>query len=335
MSNNVKAGHKNKQSYANTRTTGKEQYYTEANVVDLCLAEVKKHIDLDDKMILEPCGGTGEFIEGFLRIGIDPKNIVSMDIEPHHHMVSKGNYLETEFEHKNFVSITNPPFGRASQLAKEFFGHAAEHSDYICYLIPKSWRKWSIQNSLHENFHLIADIEMPRNCFYLPEGEESKKDVLNTVFQIWEKRDTKRKKIKIPDNKLIKKIQPTKKKVNVYRDQKARTFYELVGEEYVEVKESLYTKDVQKRPDKITGANFEMIVFGYSCGKCKELNEFEKYEAKTTTMYLYIERDDVKQFLMDHDFSDHYGNVAYVEALSIEEINYELNKHFGLKNFVF
>ena len=65
MSNNVKAGHKNKQSYANTRTTGKEQYYTEANVVDLCLAEVKKHIDLDDKMILEPCGGTGEFIEGF------------------------------------------------------------------------------------------------------------------------------------------------------------------------------------------------------------------------------------------------------------------------------
>lgn len=335
MSNNVKAGHKNKQSYANTRTSGDEQYYTDPDVVDLCLAEVEKHIDLKGKMILEPCGGTGEFIQGFLRIGIDPKNIVSMDIEPHHHMVSKGNYLKTEFEHKNFVSITNPPFGRASQLAKEFFNHAAEHSDYICYLIPRSWRKWSTQNSLHENFHLIADIDMPKNCFYLPDGERNEKDVLNTVFQIWEKRDAKRKKIKIPNNKLIKKIQPTKKNVNVYRDQKARTFYELVDEEYVEVKESLYAKDVQKRPDKITGANFEMIVFGHSCGKCKDLDPNERYEAKTTTMYLSIDREDVKDFLRNHDFSRYYKNVAYVEALSMEEINYELNKHFNLKNFVF
>ena len=37
--NNVKNGHKNTQSYANTRTTGKEQYYTNEDVVDICLAE--------------------------------------------------------------------------------------------------------------------------------------------------------------------------------------------------------------------------------------------------------------------------------------------------------
>lgn len=311
--NNVKAGHKNKQSYANTRTTGKEQYYTNADTVDLCLSEVQKHIDLTGKRILEPCGGTGEFIKGFQRIGIDDSFIESYDIEPKHPMVQEANYLETDFTSVcgGFVTITNPPFGRASSLAKKFFNHAADHCDYICYLIPKSWRKWTTQNSLDKRFHLIADIEMPKNCFYLPDGTENKKDVLNTVFQIWEKRETKRKKIKIPDNGLIKKIQPSKKTVLDKNSKKVQ------------------------RPDKITGANFQMIVFGHSCGKCKRLDESTEYDAKTTTMYLKIERDDVKTFLEGHDFSEYYNNVSYVQALSIEEINYELNNHFGLKNFVF
>lgn len=334
MKNNVKAGHKNKQSYANTRVTGKEQYYTDEAVVDLCLEEVQKHINLKGRMILEPCGGTGEFIKGFLRIGIPTNNIESYDIEPKHPMVQMGNYLETQFTHKNYVSITNPPFGRASQLAKQFFEHAAEHSDYICYLIPKSWRKWSTQNSLNEHFHLVADIDMPKNCFYLPDGSKDEKDVLNTVFQIWEKRKTKRKKIKIPNHKLVKKLQPKKKEVTVYQQEK-RQLFEYVNGQLTRIQDQLYKKTKQKRPDKIKGANFEMIVFGHSCGKCKELDPNLEYEAKTTTMYLSIDRDDVKQFLMNHDFSHHYNNVAYVQALSMEEINYELNKHFGLKNFVF
>ena len=332
MKNNVQAGHKNKQSYANTRTTGKEQYYTDSVVVDLCLQEVVKHVDLKGLTVLEPCGGTGEFIEGLKTIGV--KKIVSYDIEPKHPMVQKGNYLETTFENKNMVSITNPPFGRASQLAKQFFNHAAEHSDYICYLVPKSWRKWTTQNSLNEYFHLITDIDMPKNCFYLSDGTKNEKDVLNTVFQIWEKRKTKRKKIKVPDNKLIKKIQPKKKQVTVYQPT-SRELYEVVDGQIVKVSDEFYTKTKQSRPDKIKGANFQMIVFGYSCGQCKEMDSTLEYEAKTTTMYLNIDRQDVKDFLTQHDFSKYYNNVSYVQALSIEEINYELNEHFGLKNFVF
>ena len=132
MSNNVKGGHMNKQSYANTRTTGKEQYYTNAAVVDLCLEEVQKHIDLTDRTLLEPCGGTGEFIKGFQRIGIPTSNIISYDIEPLHWLVQEANYLETDFSaYKNLVAITNPPFGRASSLAKQFFNHAAEHCEYF------------------------------------------------------------------------------------------------------------------------------------------------------------------------------------------------------------
>ena len=306
MKNNVKAGHKQKQSYANTRTTGKEQYYTNSDVVDTCLKLVQKHINLEGKFILEPCGGTGEFIEGFKRIGIPDDLIVSYDIEPKHPKVVEGNYLEIDFGHKNYVSITNPPFGRMSTLAKKFFNHAANHSDYICYLIPKSWRKWSSQNSLDNRFHLIADIEMPKNCFYLPEGQETKKDVLNTVFQIWEKRHLRREKIVITDNELVKKITPVMKET---KDKNG--------------------KDV-KRPDHVTGANFEMIVFGHSCGKYKDLDPTQKYDAKTTTMYFKIERQDVIDAMKQIDFSYHFNNVSYVQALSLQEINFELNKFFNL-----
>ena len=319
--NNVQEGHKQKQSYSNTRKTGKEQYYTNPEVVDICLEMVAKHIDLTGKTIIEPCGGTGEFIKGLVRAGISENQIISYDIEPKHPLVKEGNYLETkwESEEQSFISITNPPFGRASSLAKKFFNHDAGHCDYICYLVPKSWRKWSLHNSLDSKFHLIADIELPKNCFYRPNEEKSKKDVLNTVFQIWERRDHDRPEIKIPDHGLVEKVQPVPK----------ITKRELVKDSKGNVKEKL-----TKRPDYVEGANFQMIVFGHSCGKTSEITE-PRVDAKTTTMYFKIEKEEVKQALREIDFSKYFKNVAYVEALSLQEINYELNAYFGLPNFSF
>ena len=334
MSNNVKGGHKNKQSYANTRTTGKEQYYTNAAVVDLCLEEVQKHIGLTGRTLLEPCGGTGEFIKGFQRIGIPTSNIISYDIEPLHWLVQEANYLETDFSaYKNLVAITNPPFGRASSLAKQFFNHAAEHCEYICYIVPKSWRKWTTHNALPLNFHLIADIDMPNRGFYLPDGSTPDEDVLSTVFQIWQRKKKKRKLIKVPDHKLIKKITPKQKIVTSHK-KVTKTLYELVDNKYVEFEVPCYEKVKVKRPDYVVGANFEMIVFGHSCGKCREITE-DRVDGKTTTMYLKIDRQDVKDALKAIDFSKYYNNVSYVQALSIQEINYELNEWFGLKNFKF
>lgn len=337
MSNNVKNGHRLKQSYANTRTTGKEQYYTNPDVVDTCIQEVAKHIDLSNRFILEPCGGTGEFIEGLKRHGIPEDKIVSYDIEPKHPKVILSDYLKTDIGYKNYVSITNPPFGRMSTLAKKFFNHAADHSDYICYLIPKSWRKWSTQNSLDNRFHLVADIELPKNCFYLPNNQETKKDVLNTVFQIWEKRQTERQKIVIPDNNLIKKIIPKMKKVKVYQKIKEKLYKKdkATGQFYEIETENLRKVDTQSRPDSVTGANFEMIVFGHSCGKFKELDPKQRYDAKTTTMYFKIDRQDVIDAMKEIDFSVHYNNVSYVQALSLQEINYELNEYFKLNNYKF
>jgi predicted RNA methylase len=296
--NAVKDGHKNKQSYANKRTTGKEQYYTNPDVVDLCLEEVSNHVELRDRFILEPAGGTGEFIKGFQRLGISNDKIISFDIEPKHDLVKQADYLTVDMRsYKDLIAITNPPFGRASSLAKKFFNHCAEHSEYICFLVPKSWRKWTTHNSLNKNFHLISDIEMPKNCFYLPDNKRKKKDVLNTVFQIWQRRDVKRNKIKVPDHGLIRKILPDKQK-------------------------------------KVTGANFSIVVFGHSCGRCENI-DVPVVDYKTTTMYLKIDDESVKNALREIDYSIYYNNVAYVQALSIQEINFELNNYFNLKNYKF
>jgi len=293
MSNKVKAGHKKSQSYANKRKTGKEQYYTSPEAVDICLNELKNHIDVNKFCFLEPAGGTGEFIKGFQRMGIQDDQIISYDIEPKHPLVNQQNFLETTKinSDKPICCITNPPFGRASSLAKKFFNKAAESSDYIGFLVPKSWRKWSVHNSLDLNFHLIADIDMQNDCFYLPDGTKKEKSTLKTVFQIWQKKDVKRKKIKIKDHGLLKKINKDKNGM-------------------------------------IHNADVQLIIFGYSAGKVFELNR-NPTKYVTTSAYFQADQKTIDA-MRKVDMSKFYNNVAYVQALSINEINYCLNDYFGL-----
>lgn len=188
----------------NTRKTGKEQYYTLPSVVDRCVdIGLKYH---QGEKFLEPAGGTGEFIEGLIRRGADRSRIISMDIEPKHDLVKKQDFLTSRLFEPVFT-ITNPPFGRANSLSVKFFNHAANFSTYICFLVPISWRKWSVINRLDKRFHLVEDIDMPLVSFYNSETGPIQGGMLKTVFQIWEKRDYDRPKIEVEDRGYIKKVQ--------------------------------------------------------------------------------------------------------------------------------
>jgi hypothetical protein len=188
----------------NTRKTGKEQYYTLPNVVDDCVKIAMKYHK--GEKILEPAGGTGEFIEGLLRHGVEKDIIESSDIEPKHDLVKHGDFLESNYD-DNYFTISNPPFGRANSLSVKFFNKAADFSTYICFLIPISWRKWSIINRLDSRFHLVEDVEMPLVSFYNDDGP-IEGGILRTVFQVWEKRDVKREKITVEDREYLKKSDP-------------------------------------------------------------------------------------------------------------------------------
>lgn len=188
----------------NRRKTGKEQYYTLPEVVDQCVSIALKYHE--GEPILEPAGGTGEFIEGMLRAGVDESLIESGDIEPKHRLVKQGDFLKSQYQNPYFT-ISNPPFGRANSLSVKFFNKAAGYSTYICFLIPISWRKWSVINRLDNRYHLVEDVEMPQVSFYNDDGPITG-GILRTVFQVWEKRDEIRPKIEVEDRGYLVKTNP-------------------------------------------------------------------------------------------------------------------------------
>jgi len=202
MTSEIKVG---KVKLGNKRVTGKEQYYTPIETAESILNILVELIpDLTHRTFLEPAGGTGAFIEAALSHGI--KKIVSFDIEPHHPRVQYGSFLEQSLELSGAVTVTNPPFGRCNSLAVPFFNKAAKHSDYVVFIIPRSWRKWSVLNKLDANFELIRDDDL--NIDYVDtEGQHTfGKNNLRTCIQYWKRKESgKRIKYSVRDMGIIEK----------------------------------------------------------------------------------------------------------------------------------
>lgn len=267
----------------NERVTGKEQYYTPEDTAQFCFDLIAPFAKSGSTW-LEPAGGKGVFIDIIQRAGFE--NVVSYDIEPKHpKVIQTSDFLTENIQHlSNCITLTNPPFGRANKLSVPFFNKCATVSDIIGFLVPKSWRKWSVINRLDPNFHLINDVELNVDFIYEDLNEKSK-GKLNTVFQIWKRDSRKREKISIVDRGYIIKTKP-----------------EL--------------------------ADVSLTIFGRGCGKIK--TDFERVP-NTTQMFLKIKNEEVLSALNAVDFSRFYNNVAFVEALSIQEINFLLNEYFDTK----
>jgi len=191
----------------NTRVTGKEQYYTPKNLATALVAEVEKILGpLAGKSVLEPAGGTGAFIEAVLQSGAG--KVISFDIEPLHQLVQEGNFLDQQIAETNLITISNPPFGRNNSLSIPFFNHAAEISDAICFIVPRSWRKWSVTNRLDMRFDIALDIDLDIDYVDATGSPISSKTHLATCFQIWRKSNSIRKQIRVIDKGIIEKVSP-------------------------------------------------------------------------------------------------------------------------------
>jgi hypothetical protein len=191
----------------NTRVTGKEQFYTPLELAHSLVHEVESVLgSLKGKSVLEPAGGTGSFVEAAFAKGA--KEVISFDIEPLHEKVLLGSFLEQELMQQNLITISNPPFGRNNSLSIPFFNHAALVSDAICFIVPRSWRKWSVTNRLNLNFELVSDRDL--DIDYMDSSGEliSDKSKLATCFQIWRKTVKPRVPVKITDMGVIQKVSP-------------------------------------------------------------------------------------------------------------------------------
>jgi predicted RNA methylase len=196
-----------KKKLGNRRITGKEQYYTPTDLAEQLISEVLVLVpDLADRKILEPAGGTGSFLKAAAQVGA--KDFLSFDIEPKHANVTKANFLAAKLSGENAVTISNPPFGRNNSLSIPFFNKAANHSEFICFIVPRSWRKWSVINRLDRRFHLVADHDIQID-YEDDSGEKlSVRNNLATCFQIWQRKESLRPKYSVLDQGLIEKTTP-------------------------------------------------------------------------------------------------------------------------------
>lgn len=218
----------------NRRVTGKEQFYTPSELALRLVKTVSGLVgSLENKTVIEPAGGTGSFVKAAKALGA--KKVISFDIEPKAEGVLLADFLvETKGLARltNAITISNPPFGRNNSLSIPFFNKAAQHSQYIAFVVPRSWRKWSVINRLNRNFHLIHDEELAID--YVDELGEMvwQKARLKTCFQIWERRDSLRQLVKVTDFGLFSKVKPAEADVALtvfgYSCGKVRTTFDRV-----------------------------------------------------------------------------------------------------------
>ncbi len=172
------------------REVGKEQFFTPIDLAKDCVQAVSELYPLDSfSIVIEPSAGDGAFL------GLLPKKTrIGIDVDPKMDEIIEQDFLTWRpkeiSSREKVLTIGNPPFGARSSIALKFIKHAAEFSDVIAFVLPMSFNKYTFQNMFPREFHLIESMDCT-DLYKTPTGLSHVK----TVFQIWERRTTKRKPI--------------------------------------------------------------------------------------------------------------------------------------------
>lgn len=158
-----------------------DQYYTDPAYALYFWNKVHKILDIDTyDTFVEPCAGTGSFYN------LMPSNKrYGIDIDPKCDDVITQDFLTWNIPvipYGRVLTLSNPPFGRNSNLAVKFFNHAATFSTSICMVLPRSFLKERLQERLNIYFHLLWQEDTPKNSFI--NNSNNYVDV-KTVGQIW------------------------------------------------------------------------------------------------------------------------------------------------------
>jgi len=162
-----------------------EQFFTNFETAERLAKVIESQPWFSDiTKVIEPSAGDGAWLKAMY---VDE----AYDIQPMHEDVVLQDFLDPAFTidpDESILSVGNPPFGRMGKLAKQFMHRCAEYSDYIAFILPASFAKVTQIRQLPEYFHLIHQEDLLDETFRFE--KDGKK--VSTVFQIWERRDTKR-----------------------------------------------------------------------------------------------------------------------------------------------
>lgn len=168
-----------------------DKFYTLPDCSKKCIDKINEIYDITKwDLIVEPSAGNGSFLHQI------PSNCkIGIDISPESPDIITQDFFEyfPQTNASNILVVGNPPFGKVSSLAIKFFNHSAKWATVIAFIIPRTFRKISVQNKLDNRFHLIYDEEIPNTpCCFSPTM------TVKCCFQIWERKHTIRPMIDMP-----------------------------------------------------------------------------------------------------------------------------------------
>lgn len=212
-----------------TNVSKYSQFYTKQYIAEYCYSIFEKLVDssLYD-YIIEPSAGTGSFYK------LLPSNKrIGFDIEPKCEGIELKNYFDyVPNEKYKYIVIGNPPFGKIGSDAIKFFNKSAEFCDIISFILPRTFKRVSVQNKLNLNFHLLYSEDLPlKPCCFEPSM------TAKCCFQIWTRKNE-------PRNKII-------------YDKSHRDFTFL----------KLGPLDKKGQPTPPIGADFVIKAYGGNCGE--------------------------------------------------------------------
>ncbi len=159
-------------------------------------------------------------------------------------------------------------------LAIKFFNHSAKWTNVIAFIIPRTFRKASVQNKLNKSFHLIYDCDTPINpCCFTPPV------MVKCCFQIWEKKNM------------------------------LRPIIEITKEHSDWVFLQLGPKDINNQPTPPLNADFAIRAYGSNIGEIKS-DKLDTLRPKSWHwIKSNIDPDTLKNRFKQLDFS-HSSNTA-------------------------
>lgn len=162
-----------------------DKYYTKDVIATRCINCVKPYI-IEGTQIVEPSAGAGAFLG--LR---DIAPTLMFDIAPENPAIEKRDFLNFDATTLNskVAVIGNPPFGRQSSLAKKFIRKSAEFAYLIAFILPKSFKKPSMQKAFPSVYHLVDELELEDDA-YTYQGKDY---AVPCVFQVWRREKEERK----------------------------------------------------------------------------------------------------------------------------------------------
>ena len=163
-----------------------DKFYTPDATARKCVGTLWRTLGMQpDDLFIEPSAGAGAFCRH-----LPADRLIALDIAPEGGCIATGDFFDfvAPGHAGRCIVIGNPPFGRNGALARAFLRHAMGFADIVAFILPASFAKPSLQRGIDRRFHLVHQSSLAGQPFETSDGSH----VVNTVFQIWEKRNSLR-----------------------------------------------------------------------------------------------------------------------------------------------